>query len=129
MNISKYRKLYLQQNWGENKFTTVTSIQLPIQLDKEEELNDREFWTNPGEICAGFVMRSDNKIYRPLFSPSRQEKINEVNSDIPRAPGQFWNHVRTKYFKGLWKLNLPIDIINDIISFILFEELGRLLGI
>ena len=118
MNISKYRKLYLQENWGENKFTTVTSIQLPIQLNEEEELNDREFWTNPGEICVGFVMRSDNDIYRPLFSPSRQEKLNAVHYDITRVPSQFWNRVRTKYFKGLWKLNLPIDTINDIISFV-----------
>ena len=118
MNISKYRKLYLQENWGENKFTTVTSIGLHIQLDEETELNDGEFWTNSGEICVGFVMRSDNKIYRPLFSPIRQEKLNEIHGDITIVPSQFWNHVRTKYFKGLWKLNLPIDTIYYIITFI-----------
>jgi hypothetical protein len=118
MNISKYRKLYLQENWKENKFTTVTAIRLPFNSDNDTIFNDFEFWSNPGEICVGFVMRSNRNIYRPLFSPSRQEKLNKAHVDITCIPSKFWNNVRTKYFRGLWKLNLPIDAVNYIISFI-----------
>ena len=117
MNIIKYRKLYLQENWGRNEFITVTRRR-PLYLDREAILNDREFWSNPDKICVGFLMRSNINIYRPLFSHSRNEILNHIHTDITRVPSKFWNRIKTKYFRGICKLNLPLDTINYIISFV-----------
>jgi hypothetical protein len=117
MNITKYRKLYLQENWAENKFMPLTRSRTSY-LGRATILNDREFWSNPDKICVGFVMRSNIDIYRPLFSHSRQDILNGVHTDITRVPSKFWNRINTKYFRGICKLNLPLDTINYIISFV-----------
>ena len=117
MNITKYRKVILQENWRENKFIAVTKSRHSY-LNREDILNDREFWSNPDKICVGFVMRSNIDIYRPLFSHSRQDMLNEIHTGITRVPSKFWNSINTKYFRGICKLNLPLDTINYIISFV-----------
>jgi len=137
MNIQKYRKLYLQTNWGNNKFNRII-----IRSHRQRNIyrkdnyyayfnkvkkdgwnhnlvyNGNAFWINNYELCIGYELAKDHKIYRPIFSYNRQNLLNKVNNDIINSK-IFWNKVKSKYFHSLSHIiKLPIECVHLIVMFI-----------
>lgn len=136
MDVFKYRKLYLCENWGENRFSMIkhkvgldvvfkwvwSDINHPLVLSK------KAFWINKYELCIGYKLDTNPEIYRPIFSHSRQRKLDrvhdeEIDEDSNKEqniknPYKFWNKIKTKYFNNLYKKNfLPVCCIENIIMF------------
>ena len=95
MDIIKYRKLYLEENWGKNRFYQITDY----------------------EMCIGYKLTENPEIFRPIFSYERQIFLDKVNLNIIN-PYKFWNKIKLKYFILLLKVHskkIPIDCIKKII--------------
>ena len=141
MDIQKYRKWYLQENWGENEFIMVKyrtrhphppwfawpyrQDHLVIRGNNRTDLytnhpmvnSGKAFWVTNNELCIGYELRKNPEIFRPIFSLKRQRFLDEVNKDI-HNPIKFWNKVKSIYFMEIYKIkNLPIECINHIIMF------------
>ena len=140
MDVLKYRKLYLSENWGENRFRMIKQwyyvglneyglrwvyhgINHPLVLSK------KAFWVNKHELCIGYKLDTNPEIYRPIFSHSRQRKLDRVHDEEIdkdgnkeqniRNPYKFWNKIKTNYFNNLYKKKfLPVYCIENIIMFI-----------
>ena len=96
MDIIKYRKLYLEENWGQNRFYQITDY----------------------EMCIGYKLTENPEIFRPIFSYKRQRLLDKVNKDIYN-PINFWNKVKSKYFLTLSEnKKIPLDCVKIIINFI-----------
>lgn len=136
MNIEKYRKNYLQENWGNNCFimvkyklntTEMRSRFLQSLCETITTSNSRNhpmvnsrkaYWINDNELCIGYEMIDNPTIFRPIFSHSRQRILDRVNSYIPN-PYMFWNKLKSRAFVELYKKKyIPTDIIYNIITFI-----------
>lgn len=98
MNNIKYRKIYLEENWGHNHF---------IKVYKEDD-----------KLCIGYESYANPTIFRPLFSHTRQIFLDSVNTDIINS-NTFWNKVKLRYFLSLYDFtNLPTDCISYVVTFI-----------
>lgn len=128
MNEDKYRKNYLQENWGNNCFimvkyklntTEMRSRFLQSLCETITTSNSRKaYWINDNELCIGYKMIDNPTIFRPIFSHSRQRILDRVNSYIPN-PYMFWNKLKSRAFVELYKKKyIPTDIIYNIITFI-----------
>ena len=148
MDIQKYRKLYLQTNWANNKFNMIIirsykQRRIYRKDNYYENINrvkvdgwnhylvnsKKAFWINKDELCIGYKLDTNPEIYRPIFSHSRQRILDKVhNEEIDddgnknqniRNPYKFWNKIKTKYFNTLYKKReLPTVCISRIIMFI-----------
>ena len=136
MNMQKYRRLYLQTNWGNNKFNRIIirchngrSIYRKdnyygnfnrvkkTQGNHNSVYNGMGFWINNYELCTGYELATDPKIYRPIFSYYRQNLLDKVNNDIINSK-IFWNKVKSKYFHSLSHIiKLPIECVRHIVMF------------
>ena len=136
MNIQKYRKLYLQTNWGNNKFNRIIirshrqrniyrkdNYYANFNRVKKDGWNHNlvyngiAFWINNYELCIGYELATDPKIYRPIFSYYRQSLLNKVNNDIINSK-IFWDKVKSKYFHSLSHIiKLPIECVHHIVIF------------
>ena len=129
MDVIKYRKLYLSENWGENRFRmikyrVVNGYNYTRVFNRWFGANHplvtsgKAYWINKDELCTGYKLDSNPKIYRPIFSHKRQRLLDEIIKDIIN-PYKFWNKVRTQYFASLYKIkNLPVVCIENIIMLI-----------
>jgi len=130
MNVTKYIKLYLEENWGNNKFIKLTqkfteklfeekkTRTIDFQMKHPLVISGQAFWIKHNELCIGYVLSSNNNIFRPVFSHKRQKILNKVNLNIIN-PINYWNKIKSKYFLVLCKKNnIPIECIKYIISFI-----------
>jgi len=126
MDVIKYRKLYLCENWRNNDFVmvkhTIDNIDkysknsFPFINNHPRVLSGNAFWINDGELCIGYTMRGCDEIFRPIFSHKRQRILNKVNKNIIN-PIKFWNNIKSQYFMSLSKIRiLPIDCINYIVE-------------
>jgi len=133
MDIIKYRKYYLSENYGDNRFrmmkycvgkeysgskrynkifNTVFGRNHPLVL------SGKAYWINKDELCIGYKLDSNPEIYRPIFSHKRQRLLDKLTKDIIN-PYKFWNKVRTQYFSSLYKIKkLPVSCIENIIMLI-----------
>ena len=143
MDALKYRKLYLSENWGVNRFRMIkhnvakdvgfknhsrlcqtcrSGINHPLVLSK------KAYWINKDELCIGYKLDTNPEIYRPIFSHSRQRKLDRVHDEEMdedgnkeqniKNPYKFWNKIKTNYFKSLYKKKfLPVCCIENIIMF------------
>ena len=69
-------------------------------------------------VCAGYVLRKNINVYRPMFSYTRQQSLDKVNADIQK-PTKFWNNIKSRSFVALCKKKeIPIEIIRNIIMYI-----------
>jgi len=133
MDVTKYRKLYLQKNWGDNEFIMIQEkvnrqkcfcsfdyqYSINFQMSHPKVLSGEAYWITHDELCIGYELRKNSEIYRPIFSYSRQKLLNNVNKNII-SPKKFWNKVKIKYFIELYRNKmLSVDCINYIIMFIL----------
>tara|TARA_B100001093_G_scaffold416999_1_gene407830 strand:+ start:448 stop:879 length:432 start_codon:yes stop_codon:yes gene_type:complete len=142
MDIEKYRKLYLSENWGENSFNMITKKLVDYGHPKmffETDDSDlslfyssniynshyhpkvessESFWISENELCIGYEMRLNPEIFRPIFSYERQWFLNKVNADITK-PVKFWNKVKSKYYLTLSKnKHIPLECVKIIVDYI-----------
>jgi len=141
MDITKYRKWYLSENWGENSFSIVKYIppigqmemrsgdffrfhhlggSLSSNIWNHPMVNSgNAFWINDSELCVGFELRENSNIFRPIFSHKRQRFLDKVNLDII-SPIKFWNKVKSKYFYSLCNIKkIPIGCVKHIVIYII----------
>ena len=124
MNVIKFRKFLLQNNWGGNIFmkeivkAEYWNYQGENQMHHRSVFSGKAFWINNKELCTGYVMRKNPEIFRPIFSHKRQVLLNKVNLNIIN-PTKFWNKLKSKYFVTLSKKKeVPLECVKYIISFI-----------
>tara|TARA_B100000795_G_scaffold269766_3_gene260293 strand:- start:1382 stop:1723 length:342 start_codon:yes stop_codon:yes gene_type:complete len=112
MDVIKYRKWYLSENWGENRFRM-------IKYDVEfKEIRIRN--NHDRKLCIGYELDNNPNIYRPIFSHKRQRLLDKVNLNIIN-PYKFWNKIKLKYFMSLVKMyskKIPIECVEYIVMFI-----------
>ena len=99
MNHIKYRKIYLTENWENNDFIMIKYKHHNYQVEALTATNKwnhpmvksgKAYWINDRELCLGYIMRENHEIFRPIFSYSRQNCLDRVNSDITNSY-IFWN--------------------------------------
>lgn len=122
MDVIKYRKLYLSENWGENRFQIFNTAYGRIH---PLVLSGKAYWINKDELCIGYKLDTNSEIYRPIFSNKRQGLLDKINELMVKP--KFWNKIRTKYFNYLYKMKvvlnekesiiLPVLCIENIIKF------------
>lgn len=133
MDVIKYRKWFLEVNWGDNRFQMIKYnvdkdvrwnriFNTPYGRTHPLVLSGKAYWVNSRELCIGYKMYTNPEIYRPIFSHKRQRLIDEMTKDIIK-PYKFHNNgqsrLRTKYFHYLYKIdNLPVSCIENIIILI-----------
>ena len=134
MDAIKYRKWYLSENWGENRFTMLEFLVELTQLQFRENnrimtvdfqrnhpmvLSGKAYWITHNKLCIGYKMTSNPEIYRPIFSHKRQRLLDKVNLTVIK-PYKFWNKIKSEYFMSLAKIHskkIPIECINHIVMF------------
>ena len=120
MDILKYRKLYLCENWSSNAFHAVVC---PVNGHgfpgrHARVLSGEAFWLNDRELCIGYEMRLNPNIFRPIFSHKRQYILETVHWHIIR-PRTFWRRVKTRYYVCMAKIKtLPLECVAMIVHFI-----------
>ena len=131
MDIMKYRKWVLEQNWGSNRFQMVKyNVDEDVRWNRVFDtpygrchplvLSGKAYWVNKRELCIGYKLDTNPEIYRPIFSHKRQRLIDEMTKDIIKP--KFWNKVKAKYFNYLYKMKVEINEKESIILPILCIE-------
>jgi hypothetical protein len=115
MNKTKYRKIFLEFNWGVNEF-----IMVKKQIFHFPNLKVCGWKCNRNEICIGYKLRKNLQIFRPVFSKSRQIILDRVNLNIKN--NNFWNKIKSRYFESIVHIKiLPIVCIDNIISMLTYH--------
>lgn len=123
MNVTKYRKWYLEENWKNNEFLMLEENvstddgynSIDYQRQQSMVLSGEAFWITDNRICFGYKSRKNPEIFRPIFSHSRQRLLDNVNNNI-RNSKLFWNKIKSRYFMELYKIKkLPVDCVNNIV--------------
>lgn len=97
MNASKYRKLYLQENWAQNAFTIV-------------KYSDSYKEEHPKILCIGYILSSKPTIFRPVFQFRRQHRLNKVHKEKHK---KFWYNIYIKYMLSMPKF-IPLECTKHI---------------
>lgn len=145
MNSIKYRKWYLQENWGENKFIMIKEnvdsrfcpYNIFFQMSHPKILSGEAFWTKRHKLCIGYHSLANPDIFRPIFSHKRQRLLDEVHNGKEKDDEGYdeeenysinnphLGYARKKYLVGLiefelmqLKKKIPMDCVNIILSFI-----------
>jgi len=135
MDVIKYRKWYLCENWGENRFRMIKYgvefkeirirrnnkiMTIDFQRNHPKVLSGEGYWITHEKLCIGYELDSNPEIYRPIFSHKRQRLLDKVNSNVIN-PYKFWYKIKLKYFISLAKMyskKIPIDCVKHIVMFI-----------
>jgi len=127
MNVTRYRKWYLSENWGSNRFTKITSLvgfkkrrknNRRVDYNHPSVLSGHAYWVNDRELCVGYRLLSNPSVFRPIFSHRRQRLLDQVNAEILR-PTNFWRAVRMRYWTTICNIKqLPLDCADCIVRFI-----------
>ena len=127
MNAEKYRKIYLQENWGNNSFRIFTFYvgfqRIPVYRNKMIEVLDygrnhpktvsgEAYWINYNELCVGYILESNHEVFRPIFQHKRQDTLNKVHAE---SHSKFWNKIYLRYMLSLPKF-LPMECSTHICS-------------
>jgi len=134
MNSIKYRKWYLQENWGENKFIMIKEnvdsrfcpYKKNFQVQHPKILSGEAFWTTRNKLCIGYHSVANPDIFRPIFSHKRQRLLDDVHgkNEEHSVYNPNFSYARKKYlvaFNEYIYLNhklLPMDCVEIILSFI-----------
>ena len=134
MDIIKYRKYYLQENWGQNRFIAKYTREQPLILHPKPKypytdsyrinhilvLSGIGFWITPWRLCIGYVFSDDPEIFRPIFSHKRQLILDELNLIICDGyVDKFWNKIKSRIWNALIEIRkLPVDCIENIITYV-----------
>ena len=90
MNLTKYRKLYLTENYGMNNFIMIEEkVNVPrcfpcpysvsFQMQHKKILSGEAFWITHNKLCIGYHSRTNSNIFRPIFSHKRQIFLDMVH--------------------------------------------------
>ena len=117
MDIIKYRKWYLLENWRDNAFRTVL-VETPGRIVAQKHLSSGTgFWLNDNVLCIGYEMCSNTDIFRPIFSHKRQRLLEHVHAGI--LGQQFWQNVKSRYYVCLSKIKtMPLECVVHVVNFI-----------
>ena len=142
MDVLKYRKFYLEENWGSNRFimkikdvgdeyTMEYPDHFTIECQKNHPLvlSGNAFWITHNQICTGYVLDEKPEVFRPIFSHKRQRMLEKVHYEEKDDNGNkvqnitnpyiFWNKIKTRYFLSIAKKKkLPIVCIDYIIMYL-----------
>ena len=145
MNSIKYRKWYLQENWGENKFIMIKEnagsrfcpYSINFQRVHPKVESGEAFWTTRNKLCIGYHSLANPDIFRPIFSHKRQRLLDNVHygkeeddedydeEDNYSVINPILRYARKKYMVAFNKyiicLNnkkIPMDCVNIILSYI-----------
>jgi len=148
MDTVKYRRLCLGR--GQTKFKMVkkaveldyfaqtsTRFQRPragrhwytydLQKNHPLVLSGNTFWQTHNGLCIGYVLVTNNDVFRPKFPHARQRIFDQLNFVFPRYINHFWEKYRTRSWDLLFKKkNLPIEIINIIINLAYPKKINKL---
>ena len=129
MDITKYRKWYLEHNWGTNRFIMVKMRPHISHSEMRSECHELSNWNHPmvnsgeafwitdSELCIGYKLEENTDIFRPIFSYKRQEILDKLNNNIYN-PIKFWNKIKSTYFYSLCYITkLPIECVKNIVMF------------
>jgi len=136
MDIDKYRKWYLSENWAENRFRMIiynTRLEpQPLVSYYARRIRSLEphpwvssgqaFWVNSYDscngLCIGYRLDSNPNIYRPIFSCKRQRLLDKVHKDIC-CPAVFWRKIKQRYYFCISKVKkIPLECVIHIVQFI-----------
>lgn len=121
MDIIKYRKWYLSENWGVNNFRMVIVKHYKRHWDGIRKihptvLSGAGFWVNDNELCIGYVLHSNPDIFRPIFSHARHQLLKYVHLNII-CPKSFWDNVKMRYYICISKLKkVPLECVRYIVD-------------
>ena len=129
MDNNKYRKLYLEENWGENKFIMIKYhvnfrrnnriMTIHFQKNHPKVLCGEGYWITHNKLCIGYELNNHPEIYRPIFSHKRQRLLDRLHKfkaiysndskllneddmgNTMNDPYKFWNKIKSKYFMSL----------------------------
>jgi hypothetical protein len=128
MNFEFYRKYYLEENWGENRFIAKLKKISPenypptvyYRRNHPLVLSGIGFWINFRELCIGYELSENSEIFRPIFSHNRQILLDELNTNIHDGyVDKFWNKIKSGIWNALVEIRkLPVDCIENIITYI-----------
>jgi hypothetical protein len=132
MDVLKYRKWYLSQNWGENRFSMIIKCvethrrehvyTIDLQRNHPLVLSGNAYWITHNQLCIGYELDGNSDVFRPIFSHKRQRLLDLLMPSIGESV-KFCNkgqsRLRTKYFNYLYKIKiLPVSCIENIIMLI-----------
>ena len=134
MDVIKYRKLYLSENWGYNPFIMIRknvskkydnlnhpfdNLNHPFDdLNHPLVLSGNAYWITQRQLCIGYQLNGNSKIFRPIFSHKRQLLMDNLLPNI-KNPDKFWKRIKSRYFLTLVKIKkLPIVCVDNIIVYV-----------
>ena len=75
------------------------------------------YWLNERTLCLGYKLRSNNAIYRPIFSLIRQESINKFQKNISKMVLKRERSMSKNAYIVLLKVKeLPVEIVDKIVK-------------
>jgi len=130
MDIIKYRKLYLSENWGGNRFNMIRKIvdleqqrrpfsfTIDLQRNHPLVLSGNAYWITHDQLCIGYELNEKSEVFRPIFSHKRQRLMDILIPSI-KNPVKFWKNLKSRYFLSMVKIKkLPIVCIDNIVMYI-----------
>tara|TARA_B100000795_G_scaffold262470_1_gene240444 strand:+ start:876 stop:1334 length:459 start_codon:yes stop_codon:yes gene_type:complete len=92
MDVQKYRKIYLEWNWGNNHFKMIeyyvdlrdrlqqnNLMTIDFQRNHPLVLSKEAFWITHDKLCIGYELNENPEIFRPIFSHKRQRLIDRIH--------------------------------------------------
>ena len=126
MDVIKYRKLYLSENWRENRFIAIIKYvgleQQHIRQNNQRNhplvLSGNAYWITHDQLCIGYELNEKSEVFRPIFSHKRQRLMDILIPSI-KNPVKFWKNLKSRYFLSMVKIKkLPIVCIDNIVMYI-----------
>ena len=126
MDVIKYRKLYLSENWRENRFIEIIKyvgleqqhIRQHYQRNHPLVLSGNAYWITHDQLCIGYELSENPEVFRPIFSHKRQRLMDILIPSI-KNPVKFWKNLKSRYFLSIAKIKkLPIVCIDNIVMYI-----------
>lgn len=75
------------------------------------------YWLNERTLCLGYKLRSNNAIYRPIFSLIRQESVDKFQKNISKMVLKRERSMSKKAYIVLLKVKeLPVEIVDKILK-------------
>ena len=75
------------------------------------------YWLNERTLCIGYKLRSNNAIYRPIFSLIRQESIDKFQKNISKMVLKRERSMSKNAYIVLLKVKeLPMEIVDKIVK-------------
>jgi len=127
MDVIKYRKLYLSENWRENRFIAIIKYVGLEQQHFDDTISQRNhplvlsgnaYWITHDQLCIGYELSENPEVFRPIFSHKRQRLMDILIPSI-KNPVKFWKNLKSRYFLSMVKIKiLPIVCIDNIVMYI-----------